>query len=245
MGTARPRSSSPAVLFELVDSGRVALVTLNRPACLNAYDRQMRDGLFAAFGAVRDDPAVMAMILCGNGPAFCSGGDLREFGTAPSPTRARQVRWLRDVWGLLWTLPAITIAAVHGFTVGGGLEMALLCDQCIAADDARFALPETGLGMIPGVGGTQTLPRLVGVGRALHVVLTGTWFDARQAHAWGIASRVVPRQRLLEAARATARRVLRVEPRLLRQLKRAVNDGGDMPLAAGLRLEQALAGLTI
>jgi enoyl-CoA hydratase len=231
------------VRFGLVDGGRVALVTLNRPQRLNAYDRSMRDGLFWALRAVRDDPGIAAMVLCGRGPAFCTGGDLHEFGTAPSPTRAREVRWMRDVWGLLWSLPAITIAAVHGFTVGGGLEMALLCDQCIAADDTRFSLPETGLAMIPGVGGTQTLPRLVGVGRGLHIALTGTWFNARQAHAWGIATRVVPRRRLLEVARATARRVSRIEPGLARHLKRAVNDGGDLPLAAGLELEERLARL--
>ena len=241
MRVAQRLGSAAPVLFELVDGGRVALVTLNRPERLNAYDCGMRDGLFAALGAVRDDPRVQAMIVRGNGPAFCTGGDLAEFGTAPSPTRAREVRWLRDVWGMLWSVPAVTIAAVHGYTVGGGLEMALLCDQCIAASDARFALPETGLGMIPGVGGTQTLARLAGLGRALHVVLAGRWFDARQARAWGIASRVVPRRQLDAAARAAARRALRCNAGLLRQLKRAVSEGLDLPLADGLRLEWRLA----
>ncbi|MGH7785852.1 MAG: enoyl-CoA hydratase/isomerase family protein, partial [Candidatus Binatia bacterium] len=186
----RSEPESAAVLYDLVEDGRVAVVTLNRPRQLNAYNTAMRDGLYEALLAVRDDPGVRALILRGHGRAFCSGGDLREFGTAPSPARAREVRWLRDVWGTLWRLPVITIAAVHGLAVGGGFEMALLCDQCIASRDARFALPETALGMIPGVGGTQTLPRLIGTGRALHLVLSGDWLDARTAHRLGLVARV-------------------------------------------------------
>src|SRR5262249_32508979 len=126
----------------------------------------MRDDLYAVFGAADEDPEVRALVLRGRGRAFSTGGDLTEFGTAPSPFVAREVRWRRDVWGRLLGLRAASIAAVHGYAVGGGFEMALLCDLCLAADDARFALPETGLGMIPGVGGTQTLPRRGGPGRA-------------------------------------------------------------------------------
>ena len=140
----------------------------------------MRDALHEALRAVRDDPEVRVLLLEGSGRAFSTGGDLTEFGTAPSPVGARQARWRRDVWGVLWSLPQITVAAVHGLAVGGGFEMAMLCDQCWAAVDARFALPETGLGMIPGVAGTQTLPRLVGLGRAIDLVLTGRWLDARR-----------------------------------------------------------------
>jgi enoyl-CoA hydratase/carnithine racemase len=230
-------AAEPAVLFELVDGGRVAIVTLNRPRRLNAYDVTMRDALYEALTALRDDPGVRAMILCGNGPAFSTGGDVAEFGTAPSPTRAREVRWLRDVWGTLWNLPQLTIAAVHGYVVGGGWEMALLCDQCIAASDARFALPETSLAMIPGVAGTQTLPRAAGVGRAMHHVLTGAWLDAGAAQAMGLVTRVVPQSRLRTAALRMARQVARLDPALVRRLKRAVNDGLDLPLSSALRLE--------
>jgi enoyl-CoA hydratase/carnithine racemase len=227
-------------LYELIDAGRVGVITLNRPERLNAYDVAMRDGLYEALCAVRDDPEVRAVILRGNGRAFCTGGDVAEFGTAPSPLRAREVRWLRDVWGTLWRLPAITIAAVHGYAVGGGFEMALLCDQCIAARDARFALPETGMGMIPGVGGTQTLPRLVGSGRALELVLTGRWLDAGAAARVGLVARVVAPARLQAAARALARRVAHLDQAVVRALKRAINDGGDSPLQDGLALEARL-----
>jgi enoyl-CoA hydratase len=231
----------PPVLYDLMEAGRVAVITLNRPERLNAYDTGMRDAMFEALCAVRDDPQVRAVVMCGAGRAFSTGGDLREFGSAPSPVRAREVRWLRDVWGTLWHLPAITIAAVHGFTVGGGFEMAMLCDRCIAAADARFSLPETGLGMIPGVGGTQTLPRLVGIGRAQSLVLAGQWIDARTAERLGLAARVVPPARLLASALGEARRIARLEPEMVRAVKRAVCDGLDRPLDAGLALERRLS----
>lgn len=236
-----PGVAGPAVQFDIAEGGRVAVLTLNRPERLNAYDIRMRDALWEALGAVRDDPQIRAVILRGNGRAFCSGGDLHEFGTAPSPVRARDVRMLRDVWGLLWNLPAITIAAVHGLAVGSGFEMALLCDQCLASRDARFALPETGLGMLPGVGGTQTLPRLVGSARAQDLVFTGAWLDASTAQRWGLVARLTTPAGLLPAAHAMARRIARRDPDLLRRLKRAVRDGLDQPLPQGLALERVLA----
>lgn len=235
-------AAEPAVLYELIDGGRVALITLNRPTRLNAYEVAMRDALYEALTAVRDDDQVRVAILRGNGSAFCTGGDVAEFGTAPSPTRAREVRWLRDVWGTLWNLSAVTIAAVHGYAVGGGFEMAMLCDQCIAASDARFALPETGLGMIPGVAGTQTLPRLLGLGRAAELILTGAWLDARAAQRLGLVAQVVARARLHTTALAAARRIAGYDPQLVRQLKRAVRDGLDRSLRDGLALERRRHG---
>lgn len=230
----------PVVLYEKA-AGDVAIVTLNRPDELNAYNRAMRDSLYEALIAVRDDPGVRAMVLQGNGPAFSTGGDLTEFGTAPSAVVARETRWRRDVWGTLWTLPKITVAAVHGFVVGGGFEMALLCDECIAGQHARFVLPETGLGMIPGVAATQTLPRLVGSGAGLDLVLTGRRLSVRAAKELGLVSRIVHPDRLRATALRTARRYARLPPDLLRRLKRAINDGLDGTLADGLALERRLA----
>jgi len=196
----------PAVILE--KAGAVAVVTLNRPHVLNAYNTEMRDGLYEAFTAVRDDPEVAALVLRGAGPAFCTGGDLNEFGTAPSPVMARRIRWWRDVWGTLWRLPKLTVAAVHGLVAGGGFEMALLCDQVVARADARFFLPETGLGMIPGVAGTQTLPRLIGAGRALDLILTGRAVDAREAYRLGIVQSIVRSGDVAARAVAHARRLL-------------------------------------
>jgi enoyl-CoA hydratase/carnithine racemase len=221
--------------------GAVAVVTLDRPERLNAYDVAMRDDLHAVLGAADADPTVRVLVLRGRGPAFSTGGDLAEFGSAPSPFVARAVRWRRDVWGRLLTLRAATIAAVHGYAVGGGMEMALLCDLCVAAVDARFALPETGLGMIPGVGGTQTLPRRVGTARALDAVLMGTWLDARAAGRLGIANRVVPRAQLATEALGLARTLARLDPAVVQAARRCVRAAHNLPLDAGVALERRLA----
>jgi enoyl-CoA hydratase/carnithine racemase len=221
--------------------GALAIVSLDRPESLNAYSVAMRDELHAVLAAADVDPAVRVLVLRGRGPAFSTGGDLREFGSAPSPFIARQVRWQRDVWGQLLRVRAITVAAVHGLAVGGGMEMALLCDLCLAADDTRFALPETSRGMMPGVGGTQTLPRRVGTGRALDLVLTGRWLDARAAAALGLVVDVVPRARLQTAALALARRLARVPPAAAIAARRCVRAAHDLPLDAGIALERRLA----
>jgi enoyl-CoA hydratase/carnithine racemase len=204
----------------------------------------MRDGLYEALLAVRDDPEVRVMLLCGNGRAFCTGGDLSEFGSAPSPVVARQTRWRRDVWGTLWNLPKLTIAAVHGLAVGGGFEMALLCDQCIASSNARFSLPETGLGMIPGVAGTQTLPRTIGLARAMQLVLSGAPLTAAEALRFGIVNRVFPSKSFRSSVLNQARRFAHLSPPLVAALKQSVARGLDLPLREGLDLEKKLSALS-
>lgn len=217
-----------------------AVVSLNRPQQCNAYNLAMRDALHAILSAIRDDPEVRVVILRGNGESFCSGGDLTEFGSSPSPLVARSARWRRDVWGLLRSLPQITLAAVHGPVVGGGFEMAMLCDLCIAADNSRFALPETGLGMIPGVGGTQTAPRLLGLARALDLILSGRWLSAGEALQMGIATRVVAKARLQGEAMALARRIGRLPREITTRLKRSVHEGLDLPLPDALALDKRI-----
>jgi enoyl-CoA hydratase/carnithine racemase len=220
---------------------RIVTLTLDRPEVLNAYDRQMRDEIFAVLEWLHGDREVAVLVVRGNGRAFSTGGDLREFGTAPSPARAREVRQVRDVWRLWSTLPCVAIAAVQGHAAGGGLEMALLCDMIVCATDARFSLPETGLGLVPGVGGTQTLPRAIGLGRAAAMLLAGQSLSGREAVQAGLALDAVPRSRLDAIARSLARRIARVEPALLRAAKDAVRRGLDVPLAEGLGLERRLA----
>jgi enoyl-CoA hydratase/carnithine racemase len=231
----------PFRTVRFVRRGAVAVVTLDRPECLNAYDVAMRDDLFAVFAAVDDDPGLRALVLRGAGRAFSSGGDLREFGSAPSPTVARAVRFQRDVWGRLLGLRAATVAAVHGVAMGGGMEMALCCDLRVAAPDARFALPETGLGMIPGVAGTQTLPRTVGLARALAWTLDGRVVGAREARRTGLVHAVVPGRRLDATATALARRLATLDPALVTALRRCVRAAFDQTLEAGLALERRLA----
>jgi enoyl-CoA hydratase len=221
--------------------GPIAWVVLDRPAQLNAYNLAMRDDLDQILDALHDDPDVCAMVLTGAGPAFSTGGDLSEFGRAPSPLVARWVRFRRDVWGKLLALPIPTVAAVHGFTVGGGLEMALLCDVAIAADDTRICLPETGAGMIPGVGGTQTLARRAGLGRGLELCLSGRWIDAREAMLVGLVDEVVPKSALDRIAARLARRLGALPRTLVALLKIAVREGLDLDLRSGLALERRLA----
>jgi len=181
------------------------------------------------------------MVLTGAGPAFSTGGDLREFGTAPSPVVARWVRFRRDVWGRLKALPIPTIAAIHGFTVGGGLEMALLCDLAIAAEDTRICLPETGVGMIPGVAGTQTASRRLGLGRALDLAVSGRWIDAQDALLIGLVAEVVSPAKLDNRALELAQRLARLPRENAAVVKLAVWGGLELPLGEGLSLERRLA----
>ena len=232
-------NSESAVLYER--RGPIAWVTLNRPKQFNAYNMAMRDELFSILGAIHDDAEVRAMVLSGAGVAFSTGGDLAEFGMAPSPIVARWVRFRRDVWGTMRALPIPTIAAIHGYTVGGGLEMALLCDVAIAADDTKICLPETGAGMIPGVAGTQTASRRLGLGRALDLCLTGRWIDAREALLVGLVADVVPTSELDRRALKIANELGRLPRAHSAMLKLAVWGGLDLPLREGLELERRLA----
>ena len=223
-----------------VESG-VLILTLNRPKVLNAYDRAMRDGLFEGLTLAADDPTVTVLLLRGAGRAFCSGGDIREFGTAPSPMQAREVRQVRNVWERLSDLRCVSLAGVHGVAAGGGLEMALLCDLLVCATDARLGLTETGLGTIPGVGGTQTLPRAVGEGRAAEMLLTGQWIDGREAARKGLASRAVVPGRLDATCLGWARRLAGLEAVARDALVEALRRGRDLPLPEALSLEKRLA----
>jgi len=234
-----PSTGTSAVLY--VKRGAVAWVTLNRPDQFNAYNMAMRDDLFQILTAIHDDSGIRAMVLRGAGKAFSTGGDLSEFGMAPSPIIARWVRFRRDVWGMMRSLPIPTVAAIHGYTVGGGLEMALLCDVAIAATHTRISLPETGAGMIPGVAGTQTAARRLGLSRALDLCLTGRWIDAQDALLIGLVAEVVSMSDLDARALTIARELGRVPRERAALLKMAVWEGLDLPLREGLELEQRLA----
>jgi enoyl-CoA hydratase len=230
------------IIYEKKDG--LAYITLNRPEFLNRYNIQMRDELYQVLTAVRDDPDVMVVILKGAGErAFSVGADLTEFGTAPSPTVARRVRWERDVWGLFSSLRQPMIAAVHGYCFGSGVEMALFCDVRIAAEDAVFGLPEVSLGMIPAAGATQTLSRVIGRGKALAMLLTSERIDAQEAHRVGLVNMVVPREELYPAAEALARKIMSRAPIAVGYAKEAIKRGLDLSLEEGLVLESNLAAL--
>ena len=236
--------SFEALLFHKEEG--VAHITLDRPHVLNAYNTQMRDDLWQALEAVRDDPEVAAVVLAGAGErAFCAGADLTEFGAAASQANARQVRFERDIWGLLLSLRVPVVAALHGYVLGAGLEMALLCDLRIASDDAEFGLPETALGMAPAAGGSQTLPRIVGVPAALDLLLSARRIDAAEALRLGVVHRVVSRERLRSEATALAARLAATPRHVMAALKEAVHRGADLPVDQALALEERLAHLTL
>lgn len=233
-------SGFDTIIYEKKD--RLAYVTLNRPQALNAYNVRMRDELYQVLGAIKTDEDVLVAVFRGAGDrAFCAGADVTEFLTAPSAVIARQVRFERDVWGLFLSLHQPLIAAVHGFCLGSGIEIALCCDLRIAADDARFGLPEVGLGIIPAAGGTQTLPRVVGRGWALDMLLSGNMVSAADAHRMGLVNRVVPRSELLASAEGLARRIMENAPLAVKAAKEAIHRGLDLTLEQGLALERELA----
>ena len=230
----------PTVLLDKL--GQVATLTLNRPDVINAFNVQMRDDLFIALEAVRDDPDVRSILITGAGlRGFCAGADLTEFGTAPSQSVARQVRWERDLWGLFLSIPKPIVAAVHGYVIGSGVEIACLCDLRIASADALFRMPETALGMVPAAGGSQTIPRTIGPGPAMRLLLANDVIDSRSALDLGLVHHVVDPDLLQAFASDSARRVAQINPLCVASIKRAVNDGLDLTLQQGLELEARLS----
>ena len=173
-----------------VDARGVATITLNRPEQLNAINLEMRDLLWTYLEACRDNPDVRLILFRGEGRTFSAGADISEFGTAPSIIEARRARHDRDVWGRLLGHRCITVAAMHGYCYGAGLELPLCCDYRIAAEGTRFALPEVTLGYIPSAGGTQTLPRIVPPGVAARMILTGDAIGTEDALRWRLVHEV-------------------------------------------------------
>ncbi len=227
-------SADQTILYE--KQGHIAYVTLNRPQVLNIYNVCMRDELYEALSAVKADTDIHVVILKGAGEkAFCAGADLTEFLSAPAPTAARHVRWQRDVWGLFLSLPQPVIAALHGYVFGSGVETAMCCDIRIAADDCVFGLPEVALGIIPAAGATQTVPRAIGPGPALDLLLTGRRIGAQEALEMKLVNRVVPRSDLLAAVEALAEKTTGFDQRAVRHIKQAVSRGLDLPLNLPLR----------
>ncbi len=221
--------------------GAVAHISLDRPAVLNAYSVQMRDDFSDALRAVADDPDVRALLITGEGRAYCAGADLTEFGTAPSLVIARQVRWQRDVWGQMINLRTAIVAAIHGYCIGSGLEIALLCDIRLAAEETVFAMPEVKLGMIPAAGGTQTLPRHAGTSQALDLLLTGRRFTAQEALDTGLVTRLCARDSLRADSWKVATRLAEADPEFVASIKRAIREGSDTSLPEALELETRLA----
>jgi enoyl-CoA hydratase/carnithine racemase len=236
----------PTVLYEQKD--RVVTITINRPEAMNAIDPETHEALVAAWTRFRDDDEAWVAILTGAGDrAFSAGADLKKM----IPAAFSGGRGYDPVAHNAYGLGGITrgleiwkpmIAAINGFCLAGGLEQALACDFRIAAEHARFGLTEVRWAIMPGAGGTQRLPRVVGLTRAMEMILTAEPIDAQEALRIGLVNRVVPLPRLMEEARALAQTLCERGPLALRAAKEAVLRGLSLPLADGLRLEAFLAG---
>ena len=237
-------SDFEVILYEKKDEK--GYITLNRPKFLNAYNIKMRDELFEALSAAKDDPEIAVIILKAAGEkAFCAGADLSEFLTAPPPVAARQVRFERDVWGLFLSIQKPIICALHGYVLGSGIEMAMCCDIRVASEDAKFGVPEMGLGIIPAAGGSQTIPRIVGRGYAMEMLLSGRWITSAEAKKIKMVNRVVARAELLPTVEKLADTIRGYNLDALEYAKRAIVDGLDLPLPQGLELEARLGNLLL
>jgi enoyl-CoA hydratase/carnithine racemase len=218
-----------------IDGRGVATITLNRPERLNAINMEMRDLLWEAIGACAEIPDVKVIVFRGEGRAFSAGADISEFGTAPSVIAAREARHRRDVWGALLNHRCVTIALMHGFCFGAGLELPLCCDIRIAAQGASFALPEVSLGYIPSAGGTQTLPRLIPPGVAVAMILSGEPIDTAAALRWSLVDDIVPADRLQAACEARIAEALDGGAEKLRARRLNMLTADIAPAAASLR----------
>jgi enoyl-CoA hydratase len=227
--------------FAIAD--RIATITVNRPDKLNALNDRVIAELGLAIDSVRDDPDVAGVILTGAGRAFVAGADIAQLeklgGVA---TKALALRG-QDVFRRFETSPKPVIAAINGFALGGGCELAMACHIRLASDAAKFGQPEVKLGVTPGYGGTQRLPRLVGKGRALQLLLTGEMIDAQEALRIGLVNRVVPAAELFPAATAMLQTILANAPLAIAHCIEVVNAGYDLPLADALTLEATAFGL--
>ena len=220
--------------------GHVALVTFNRPEKRNALDRAMRTAFVETLGALVAEPRVRAIVLTGAGhAAFVAGSDIGEMAERGLAEQHELMRAF-GIFTALERCPKPVIAAISGFCLGAGLELALAADLRIASETARFGQPEVGLGIIPGGGGTQRLPRLIGVGAAMRLILTGDMIGAEEARRLRLVEDVLPQEVLIDHAVKLAERIAARSPIALAAAKEAVRAGASLPLDAGLELERAL-----
>jgi enoyl-CoA hydratase len=231
-------SDDALILVERDEARRVALLRFNRPKQLNALNGQVMDELCSALEALDRDDAIRVMVLTGDERAFAAGADIGEMAGASPIDMLRTNRIAQ--WDRVRRISKPVIAAVAGWCLGGGCELAMALDLIIAAESARFGQPEINLGVIPGAGGTQRLTRAVGKSAAMEMVLTGEPIDAREAHRLGLVARVVPDELVVEDAMALATKIATKSPLALRVAKEAVNAAYEMSLTDALAHERRL-----
>ena len=229
------------ITFSVAD--RIATVTINRPDKLNALNERVIVELGDAIDAAGEDPAIGAVLLTGAGRAFVAGADISELETQSAMSAKLLAQRGQDVFRRFETSSKPTVAAVNGFALGGGCELAMSCHIRLASEFAKFGQPEVKLGLVPGYGGTQRLPRLIGKGRALQLLLTGEMIDAQEAFRIGLVNQVVPAGELVTAATNLLQTILANGPLAVAHCIEAVNTGYDLPLLDALTLEATAFGL--
>ncbi|MDQ0826136.1 enoyl-CoA hydratase [Arthrobacter sp. B2I5] len=219
-------------------NGRVGVITLNRPEALNALNLQLMQEVVSAARSLDKDPDTGAILLTGSDRAFAAGADIKEMSSRTYMDMYLD-DWLQG-WDGLAAVRTPIIAAVAGHALGGGCELAMMCDFIIAADSARFGQPEIKLGVIPGMGGSQRLTRAVGKAKAMEMILTGRTIDAAEAERIGLVARLVPHDRLLEDALETAKTISEKSAPIVMLAKEAVNAAFQMPLDSGILFERRI-----
>jgi enoyl-CoA hydratase len=223
--------------------GAISLVQLNRPQKKNAFNAELRHDMEAVLKEIADDPKQRAVIVTGGEEFFCAGADIGEIKEATTAEATyRHAREFQLLFDKIEALPQPVIAAVAGYALGGGCELALACDFRIASEGAKFGLPEIKIGAFPGGGGTQRLPRLIGPSRAKEMILTGDPISAEEALAFGLVMKVVPKDKLLEEARSFASKLAALPRLALEATKMLINRGMEVDLASGLEMEARCFG---
>ena len=242
MSSTRTEATLENVLYE--KKGAIAYVTLNRPKVLNALNQRTWQDLRAAFEDARDDADVRGAILTGAGDkAFIAGADISELAQVTAVQAERSSTYGQEVLNLVENLGKPVVAAINGFALGGGCETAMACTIRLATESARFGQPEVKLGVPPGGGGTQRLPRLVGKGRALQLILSGEMISAQEAYRIGLVNEVVPAADLIPRAEAILKQIFANAPLAVRYSLEAVNKGLETSQTEGLALEASFFGL--
>jgi enoyl-CoA hydratase len=226
--------AEPIVLVER--DGRVGIVLMNRPAQLNALSGELMSAVVSTLEELDGDPEIRAIVLGGGERAFAAGADIAELeaGTPISLYENRRI----DAWDSIRDLRTPVVAAVSGYCLGGGCELAMLCDLIVASETAKFGQPEINLGVLPGAGGTQRLTRAVGKAIAMDMILTGRMLSAREALQHGLVARVVAKEAWLDEAKRVAREIAAKGPIAVRLAKEAVDNAFEAPLAVGIELER-------
>lgn len=225
-----------SILFE--QKGHVAVLTLNRPEVYNAINRELLATLRTSLSQIRQDKKIRVVVITGSGDkAFCSGADLKERKTMSELEVRQYIENIRDTFTMIEALPQPVIASINGLALGGGTELALACDLRIISETGAMGLTETALGIIPGAGGTQRLPRIVGIGIAKELIYTARKIGAIEAERIGLVNRVSSNEELLQDTLAWAEDIAANGPIALAQAKKAINQGIEVTLSAGLEIE--------